>query len=49
VQGKINYGFGDASKTGFGALIQIGNKIQHQYEQWTSEAFSSPPPQIGKS
>jgi hypothetical protein len=38
VQGRCYYGFGDASKTGFGASIQIGKEIQYQYGQWTSEA-----------
>jgi hypothetical protein len=41
VQGRAYYGFGDASKTGFGASIQIGKEIQYQYGQWTSEASES--------
>jgi hypothetical protein len=31
------YGFGDASGSGFGATIQIGQKIHFSYGQWCSE------------
>jgi hypothetical protein len=31
------YGFGDASGSGFGATIQIGDDIHFQYGQWVSE------------
>ena len=31
------YGFGDASGSGFGATIQIGDQIHYEYGQWCSE------------
>jgi hypothetical protein len=31
------YGFGDASGSGFGATIQIGDEIHYEYGQWCSE------------
>jgi hypothetical protein len=33
----VYYGFGDASGCGFGANIQIGNKIIYEYGQWSSK------------
>jgi hypothetical protein len=34
---SVYYGFGDASKAGFGATIQIGDQIKYQYGQWSTE------------
>jgi hypothetical protein len=34
---KVFYGFGDASGSGFGAIIQIGEDIHYEYGQWCSE------------
>jgi hypothetical protein len=34
---KVFYGFGDASGSGFGATIQIGDEIVYEYGQWISE------------
>jgi hypothetical protein len=35
--GKVFYGFGDASGSGFGATIQIGDEIHYEYGQWCLE------------
>lgn len=35
--GRVLYGFGDASKSAFGATIQIEGRIQYEYGQWSSE------------
>jgi hypothetical protein len=34
---NVFYGFGDASGSGFGATIQIGDGIHFEYGQWCSE------------
>jgi hypothetical protein len=34
---KAFYGFGDASGSGFGATLQIGEHIHYEYGQWCSE------------
>jgi hypothetical protein len=36
--GRVYYGFGDASKSSFGATIQIGDTLEFEYGQWTTEA-----------
>jgi hypothetical protein len=36
-EGRAFYGFGDASGPGFGASIQIGDWIEFEYGQWSSE------------
>lgn len=38
---QVLYGFGDASGTAFGATIQIGDTINYQYGQWSSEITES--------
>ena len=39
VRGKkihvVKYGFGDASKAGFGATIEVKNGIAYRYGTWT--------------
>jgi hypothetical protein len=35
--GKVLYGFGNASKSAFGATIQIDEDIHYRYGQWCSE------------
>ena len=35
--GRVLYGFGDASKSAFGATIQIEDRLLYQYGQWSSE------------
>jgi hypothetical protein len=35
------YGFGDASKSGFGATLQFGNDIEYKYGQWSWESDQS--------
>lgn len=39
--GQVYYGFGDASGSGFGATIQIGDNIHFEYGQWCSEVTES--------
>ena len=39
--GKVLYGFGDASKSAFGATIQIEGHIDYHYGQWSSEVVES--------
>eukprot|EP00978_Attheya_sp_CCMP212_P011755 scaffold29206_cov30-Attheya_sp.AAC.3 len=41
IQGSVYYGFGDASKPGFRATIQIGDKLFFEYGQWTTEEGES--------
>jgi hypothetical protein len=38
---KAYYGFGDASGYGFGATLQIDDKILYEYGQWSSEVTES--------
>jgi hypothetical protein len=35
------YGFGDASKSGFGATLQFGDHIEYEYGQWSWESKES--------
>jgi hypothetical protein len=35
------YGFGDASKSGFGATLQFGDDIEYEYGQWSWESEES--------
>ena len=35
--GWVGYGLGDASGNGFGGVLQIGNTLNFQYGQWSSE------------
>jgi hypothetical protein len=35
------YGFGDASKSGFGATMQFGDEIKYKYGQWSWESQES--------
>jgi hypothetical protein len=35
--GLVYYGFSNASGCGFGATLQIGDKIVYEYGQWTQE------------
>lgn len=35
--GVAYYGFGDASGPGFGAMFQVGDRIEYEYGQWCSE------------
>ena len=39
--GRVYYGFGDASKAGFGATIEIDGEIHYTYGQWSTEASES--------
>jgi hypothetical protein len=34
---RVFYGFGDASGSGFGAAIQVGDEIYYEYGQWCTE------------
>jgi hypothetical protein len=36
--GRAYYGFGDASKSSFGATVQIDDVLEYEYGQWTTEA-----------
>jgi hypothetical protein len=36
---KAYYGFGDASRSGFGVTIQIGKDIHYEYGQWCLEVM----------
>jgi hypothetical protein len=36
--GRAYYGFGDASKSSFGATVQIDDVLEFEYGQWTTEA-----------
>ena len=39
--GRVLYGFGDASKSAFGATIQIEGHIEYLYGQWSCEVIES--------